>query len=304
MAPRLRISAGPAADQLTTLAVNHDLAPGVIDTESFQGRVTVRVKGFEGQEPPEVDGKSTTTYFDEPYGSTMTYSIQVQGRFCSAVNTDDLVFGNTFDQPIRDSLPYGTSLALRFVRLVDPNMTHDLHADQPWAFSPLLATVFRAQATRAPEGTFAKCASVDALFRSPEFPPFPSPDGSGEPFVREDLTPLFFSAAGDAHGQLVAATGADQATAESMDMQKDPQANTARAAWLSHETNRKNLVVTPDDVLTVDFCNGYIDFNTLHLVLPFAGTLSFDLQKYWDGQPVRYVCKNRKSSEVYFVVHR
>lgn len=30
------------------------------------------------------------------------------------VSADDVVFGNVFDQPIRDQLPWGTSIAVKF----------------------------------------------------------------------------------------------------------------------------------------------------------------------------------------------
>jgi len=78
--------------------VNDDEQYTTIDTKLFQGRVTVRVKDFVGDDPSH---KSTATYFDHPYGSSMTYSIQVQGRYLDGVNCDNLVFGNVFDKPIR-----------------------------------------------------------------------------------------------------------------------------------------------------------------------------------------------------------
>jgi hypothetical protein len=49
------------------------------------------------------------------------------------------------------------------------------------------------------------------------------------------------------------------------------------------------------DVLTTDFCYGFLSFPTLALNLP--GGISFDLKKYWDGQPVRFVCVERRPVE-------
>lgn len=47
------------------------------------------------------------------------------------------------------------------------------------------------------------------------------------------------------------------------------------------------------DVFTTDFCYGFIQFApTLSLHLP--GGISFDLMHYWDGQPVRFMCCERK----------
>lgn len=46
-------------------------------------------------------------------------------------------------------------------------------------------------------------------------------------------------------------------------------------------------------MITTDFCYGFLEFNpTLALRIP--GGLSFDLMRYWDGQPVRFVCCERK----------
>lgn len=44
-------------------------------------------------------------------------------------------------------------------------------------------------------------------------------------------------------------------------------------------------------MLTTDFCYGFLSFPSLALNLP--GGVSFDLKKYWDGQPVRFVCVDR-----------
>ncbi len=55
-------------------------------------------------------------------------------------------------------------------------------------------------------------------------------------------------------------------------------------------------------MVTADFFNGFIDFNDLTLHIPFSGGLKFDLKKYWDGQPVRYICKDRKNDKVFFII--
>jgi hypothetical protein len=57
------------------------------------------------------------------------------------VNGDDLVFGNVFERPIRDSLPWGTSIATKFMYFVDPTLELDVYADKPWALSPVLSTM-------------------------------------------------------------------------------------------------------------------------------------------------------------------
>lgn len=68
-----------------------------------------------------------------------------------------------------------------------------------------------------------------------------------------------------------------------------------RRSFFSSAKNRQALQFGPKDVITTDFCYGFINFSpSLSLQLP--GGLSFDLLKYWDGQPVRFVCCERKDS--------
>jgi hypothetical protein len=37
------------------------------------------------------------------------------GRFTEQVSADELMFGNVFEKPIRDSLPWGTSVAQKAI---------------------------------------------------------------------------------------------------------------------------------------------------------------------------------------------
>ncbi|PKI84085.1 hypothetical protein MVES1_002023 [Malassezia vespertilionis] len=301
MTKTLSISAGPSVDALEILAVNHDDKPVVIDSGDFHGRVTVRIKDFRGVPAEGVPIAKNASYFSEPYGDSMTYSIQAQGVFTEEVSAADLVFGNMFDHPLRDSLPYGTSIALRFASFVDPTIQHDLYADKPWAFSPLLATVYRAQANRAEPGTWSAHNVAKTMFEDKAWPPFPTPDGeSKEHFTRDDIAPLFKTYD---NGELVVSKDLekDKDAIASLGSPDQSVASHARAKWLGIKQHREDLMVTPDDVITVDFCNGYIDFNQLHLKIPYGG-LEFDLGKYYNGQPVRYVCKNIRTKKIYFIV--
>ena len=46
----------------------------------------------------------------------------------------------------------------------------------------------------------------------------------------------------------------------------------------------------------MDFCYGFLEFSP-SLALRLPGGISFDLMKYWDGQPVRFVCCERGTSK-------
>ncbi|KAG0143505.1 hypothetical protein CROQUDRAFT_661124 [Cronartium quercuum f. sp. fusiforme G11] len=137
--PRIEILAGPTLDNLSKVNVNADYtAPLPIKTDSFEGLLTVRIKNFAGVDG-EIYRDAESRYF--LYNHDITWSIQVRGRFLKPTKADECVFGNTFDKPIRDRLPYGTALAVKAISYIDPGFSSDLYADKPWAWSPLLATM-------------------------------------------------------------------------------------------------------------------------------------------------------------------
>ena len=274
MAPSLKISAGSSVSTLTTVAVNHDDQPTLVDSDLFQGRISVRIKSFTGSDPSGVEHRADAPYFSAGHGKNQSWSMQIQGRFKTPVNADDLVFGNEFDKPIKDHLPYGTSLALQFVKLVDPNLEHDLYADKPHAWSPYLATMPRINSVVIGD------KDVDDW---PSFPTHPE-------YVEDDITSLIPPALAEKEKDTVA------------NFKGIDKAHEYRQRFLGNKVHRKEITVDDKQLITADFFNGFIDFNDLTLHIPFSGGLKFDLKKYWDGQPVRYICKDRKNDKVFFVI--
>ncbi|KAH9441529.1 hypothetical protein MJO28_002680 [Puccinia striiformis f. sp. tritici] len=137
--PKFQVLAGPSADQLSPVNVNADKTdPFRINTDRFEGALTVRIKDFHGSDG-RLSKDTENKYFEE--WNEMTCSIQIQGRFLQETNADDCMWGNSFDRPIRDRLPYGTSVALKAISYIDPSLEHDIYSDKPWAWSPLLATM-------------------------------------------------------------------------------------------------------------------------------------------------------------------
>lgn len=111
---KLRVLAGPNANDLTVIShivntskVHH------IKSDRFEGVVSVHIKGFVGE-----DGTTNnTTYFDAEGRKGVTWSIQVMGRFLvDGLTSDDVLFGNTFDRPLK--LPWGSGAALKFMKWV------------------------------------------------------------------------------------------------------------------------------------------------------------------------------------------
>lgn len=46
-------------------------------------------------------------------------------------------------------------------------------------------------------------------------------------------------------------------------------------------------------MVTTDFCYDFLQFRHEGVTLRLPGGLNIDLMKYWDGQPVRFVCCER-----------
>ena len=136
--PGLRVAAG-YGDCMSPVAVNVDSKPLHISNDEFEGDLTVRIRGFEAAPGETAPSEPESGYFERH--TSVTWSIAVAGRVKRPINADDLRFGNSFDRPIRDHLPYGTAIALKAFRLIDPSLEQDLYADKPWAFSPLVATM-------------------------------------------------------------------------------------------------------------------------------------------------------------------
>ncbi|CAO1624101.1 unnamed protein product [Sympodiomycopsis kandeliae] len=310
MAPSLHISAGPSVAELQPLAVNHDESPLEINSPGFRGRATVRIKSFTGHDPDGIEHRNDSKYFDSEHRKGITWSIQIQGRFLEEVSSNDVVFGNQFDKPIRDHLPYGTSVALQFVKVVDPNMKHDLYADSPWAFSPFIASLTHINVQRVKSDNLQGKNTANEEFEVDGYPSFPSPETeAGKKSVASrdgwtiDNTGVLLSSNEESSKELTQSPGtesiADDSTFKSLSWPTDQYAYQARKKVFGNEKNRSQINFKSNDIFTVDFANGYIDFNTLSLAIP---GMTFDLKKYWDGQPVRYVARNQSTGQVYFVV--
>ncbi len=134
MPPKFRVLAGPNSHSLSPLDLNTDSTDAStffkIKTEDFEGRIVGNIKGY-----ADVDGNIINSkYFDreDRKKEGATWSIQVQGedaqspllnmadktgtlgRFLKSISADDVMFGNTFDRPLK--LPWGTSAAMQFAR--------------------------------------------------------------------------------------------------------------------------------------------------------------------------------------------
>jgi len=281
--PRLRVLAGPSPDSLVPITANSFVAHP-IKSELFDGQVVVHIKGF-----PDPDGNVLDSeYFSREDRQNLTWSIQVQGRFLQNYSADDILFGNTFDRPLR--LPWGSGAALKFMRFIDPTLQHDLTSKtRPWALSPLISTMPHFVHTALSPAELSETYSSDSSDSSSEdahsfAPPPHTPQLSSPPSFPSSASLV------DDVAQIRVDKKARKGGASKKEITKLSSAS-QRRAYFSMPEKRKTVTFGPEDVITTDFCYGFIQFPSLSLCLP--GGISFDLTKYWDGQPVRFICCER-----------
>ncbi|TFK92352.1 DUF1769-domain-containing protein [Polyporus arcularius HHB13444] len=239
-----------------------DLVPVHVDSGV---PVKVSSDAFEGQLAvfikgfADEDGKvRDSDYFRKRSG--VTWSIQMQGRFLKEYTADDLLFGNIFDRPLK--LPWVFSVAVKFMNFVDPTLEHDLgSSSKPWALSPLIATMPYFAHRRIQPG-------------APE-PPFPPKEPTGD-----DTTQLRTTSANG--------NGKNAKTKDSP---------SKRRGYFTNALRRQEVVFGPEDLVTTDFCYDFLTFSPDGILLNLPGGLSIEMTKYWDGQPVRFVCCERLKKE-------
>ncbi|RPD75700.1 hypothetical protein L226DRAFT_507615 [Lentinus tigrinus ALCF2SS1-7] len=221
--------------------------------------VKVSSDAFEGQLAVFIKGfvDEDGTVRDSDYfrkRSGVTWSIQMQGRFLKEYTADDLLFGNIFDRPLK--LPWVFSVAVKFMNFIDPTLEHDLaSSSKPWALSPLIATM-----------PYFEHKRIESRVPVPPFPP-------QEP-IEDDTTQL-------------------RAKSTSGKGVKQKDSPSKRRGYFTNALRRQEIVFGPDDLITTDFCYDFLTFTQDGIFLKLPGGLSVEMTKYWDGQPVRFVCCER-----------
>ncbi|KAL1304114.1 hypothetical protein AAFC00_000546 [Neodothiora populina] len=261
----LKATAGPDYDEANqkVIAVNSE-TPFTISSSKIDADVTIRVQKYHGlpKGSPE-----TSPYFDKDPHKSDLYSLAFNFRLKEHVNGNDLVFGNDFDHPIRDKLPPGFSQALKIVQwFIDPGLYGDAYADEPYLYGPFLSSIntFRVGAKDAGAAQHSS---------------------TGEPVIITE--------------------GADGDGAESRAESKIPDDAAARKKWFLNKDHLSNFKFDKGRTYSADFFNPYLDFNEFALKLPgfsLVPGITIPIISYWDGQPLRYVLKNRATDEVLFVV--
>jgi len=261
----LSVTAGPTYKDQKPVPVNtEDVVK--IDSELGTINLRVRIQNFRGE---DASAPKTSPYFQDAHHKSDLYSLGFTFTPKKDINGNDLVLGN-FDHPIRDRLPPGFQQAFKIATwFIDPGLYGDVHADEPYLYSPLLS-------------------SINVLRLGPK------DDAEQEKIeeARADNTPVVFEEGADGDGQ------------EARDSQGVPGTVAARRKHFLDKNHLKAFTFEKGREYSMDFYNPYLDFNDFALRLPGFGLIpgiTIPILSYWDGQPLRYVLKNRETNEVIFV---
>ncbi|KNC99426.1 uncharacterized protein SPPG_05667 [Spizellomyces punctatus DAOM BR117] len=313
---RLCVRVGASPSSLEMAPVNDDFHPIEFDSPHFTGRICVRIVHYRGITPKGQEPLDSTPYFE---GRKRYFSVQIEGRFKQPWNGDDVIFGVVFERKLR--LPPGADLALTIAKWIDPALTADLHADSPWAMSPILCAMNILSVHPAPcllaRDSFLKTTRIDHR---------------GHQKTRSGLWRLSWPIAGNVDDK-ISNTLALPAAAEPSNapnpapqrkhgplklppwafgnersLEEDNALVTEKGKPVSAENRKKHFVkashrkeftFSPDHVYGWDFYNRYMDIGNLQVRLP---GFSVNLADYWDGQPLRYVARSRDGKVTFFVV--
>lgn len=293
--PRLRVLAGPNPHNLEDITdLVNTQKPYTISTSDFHGQVVANIKEFTGPDGVVRDSE----YFEKEERQDITWSLQVQGTFQKPVSADSVLFGNVFDRTYK--LPKGSSTALKLMKFLDPNVEYDMsYNGKFWALSPLISTMPHLSHTR-----------LDSNHREPPFPP-DKPLEDNLDSIHLTHSPCSSSTPppeSKPASSLSAITGALKSSV-SKNTTPEPDLGThgphsldlhdaqERRSYFYTADHRKKITFGPEDLLTLDFCYGYLSFSP-GLVVRLPGGISFDLMKHWHGQPVNFLCCERSKVDL------
>ena len=216
----LRVSTGTSYD-----ATHHQIiAPNsptslTLTSPLMTISLRVRIANYHGL-PPGTPASSP--YFSTAHHKSDKYSIAFSFLPHTDIPGEDLVFGNDFDEPIRDRLPPGFGTALQIAKwAVDPGLDGDPYSDKPHLYGPALS-------------------SINAL-------------RVGEKVQGEDIPETVHEDSIEEGGE---GSGVDIRKDAGV-----PDGASERMKHFLNEEKRKEFVFEKGRVYQADFFNGYLDFN-------------------------------------------
>ncbi len=310
----LRISAGPSYDDLKLVHVNHEESPILVNSPHFTGYILVRVSNFDGV-TPEMELKNgdkigsthnpkkrpTWRYFK---GRNRRYSMVIQGRFKHAYNGDEVVFGADSNAPI-SSIP-GSSIGIRICKWLDPALEAEVSGNDPHIYSPIVSSmnamgIFKMEEP-IEEGTPLEVDEEDDTKGRQVYPPLEKSVVSSTDLSVETIS-IGNSPPVDVKPWSFAKVNVPERNDLLFDDPNDAKAATnyeKRKKLFGSLQKRLATHINPEYLYCMDFYDAYFDLSTFTVKLPGFSVSAF---KYWDGeQPLRYVCKTRDGSTVFFVI--
>jgi len=267
----LRVAAGPTYNPKDhqDVLVNTE-KPVHISSDLIDAKIHMRIKDYRGL--PK-GSPSTSPYFSTPQHPYDRYSISFSFTPKEDIKGDKLVFGNDFDHPIRDRLPPLFDKAFGIVKWwIDPGLDGDVYGDEPYLYGALLS-------------------SINVLRIG----------GKGDTKKGETKTEGDVEKSGSEGEAIVYEEGA---FGDGEDIRKElhlPPTSAARQKHFLAEQHRKDFTFEAGREYQCDFFNPYLDFNEFALKIGY-GMPAMSIIGHWDGQPLRYVLKNRETNKELFVV--
>lgn len=259
---RLLVTAGPGYDtsQHQIVPVNGD-GSVTISNEFMTAKVKVRIRGYRGL---PTGSPASNTYFEDPVHKQDQYSVAFSFVPKKDLPSLDTVWGNDFDHPIRNRLPPGFNTAFKIVKeFIDPGLSCDAYADEPWLYGPSLSCWFAFRiGDLVEEGKDFPAPSDEDVMKD-------GADGSGEE-IRQELSL--------------------------------PDDNEKRRKFFLKAPNREKLVFQKGRLYSADFYNPYLDFGNLALKLPGFSIKVFKYIDA-KSHRLRYVFKNRETGDMYLNVN-
>ena len=174
---------------------------------------------------------------------------------------------------------------MRVHSFIDPTLEQDLASrTKPWALSPLIATMPYFHHTPVAKSSAA----------APAFPPKePTDDDTSQLRVRATQTD------GNIKGGKLKGNPSKRRSYFTNALRRQEVVfgpEVCRTSLPVASDVRRNARCSPvcaQDVITTDFCYDYLKFSPEGVTLRLPGGISIDMMKYWDGQPVRFVCCER-----------
>jgi len=264
----LKVTYGPNYEDQKPLPINTEEATQV-SSSHLTANIRVRIQNYRGL--PQGSPKSSP-YFDHDKHKHDLYSLAFTFTPKADIPGQNIVLGNDFDHPIRDKLPPGFNQAFKIATwFIDPGLYGDVYADEPYLYGPLLS-------------------SINTLRVGPR-------DDAQQEKVEETRA--------NEQDVVVFAEGAD---GDGEDVRKDlgvPADGPQRQKFFLTKANLERFTFEKGREYSCDFFNPYLDFNDFALRLPGYGLIpgiTIPIISYWDGQPLRYVLKNRATDEPLFVI--